>query len=132
MKKIVLACVASFAVISTAQAGELPKLSEFLSSCYRDNESCMTKIRSYVEAAKAQKIICLTDDVSVRDAARSTLRWLREEGNYPASLAELPFDDGLYEATSKLYPCATEEPPPPPVPPPAEPPATDPAATPAQ
>ena len=121
MKKVFWACVAVLALAAPAPAQELPKLSEFLSGCYRDNTACMQKIKNYVEAAKSQKIICLPADVSVREAAGEMLSWLRKDANVPASLSNAPFDDGLYEASTKLYPCKSEEPQPP-VPPPATPP----------
>lgn len=126
MKKVLLAAAAVAAMSAAAPAEELPKLSEFLTSCYRDNGACLTKIKNYVEAAKSQKIICLPEDTSLREASSDTLRWLRAAGNYPPSLSDQPFDDGLYEATSKLYPCKTEATPPPPVPPPADQPAAPP------
>lgn len=118
MNKVLLACAAAAAMLSAAPAEDLPKLSEFLTTCYRDNAACMQKIKNYVEAAKSQKIICLPEDTTVREAANETLSWLRKEENYPAALKDQPFDDGLYEATSKLYPCKSAEPQPP-VPPPA-------------
>lgn len=128
MKKVMWACAAAAVLAVAAPAEELPKLSEFLTSCSRDNGACQQKIKDYVQAAKTQHIICLPEDVSVRGAAGEALSWLRKEENYPASLKDQPFDDGLYEATTKLYPCkAAEEPPPPPVPPPAEPPAGSPS-----
>jgi hypothetical protein len=120
MKKVLWAFAAAAVLAVAAPAEELPKLSEFLSSCYRDNGTCQQKLKDYVLAAKNQHIICLPEDTSVRGAASEALSWLRKEENYPASLKDQPFDDGLYEATTKLYPCKTEEPPPPPVPPPAE------------
>jgi hypothetical protein len=134
MKKVLLAFAAMAAMFAAAPAEDLPKLSDFLTSCYRDNGACTQKIKSYVDAAKRQNFICVPGDVSTREAASATLHWLRTDGNYPASLSEQPFDDGLYEATTKLYPCKTEAtPPPPPVPPPAEPPAEPtPPATPPQ
>ena len=127
MKKVLWASAAAVVLFASAPAEELPKLSEFLTSCYRDNGACQQKVKTYIEAAKGQKIICLPEDVSTREAASATLRWLRTEGNYPAALSEQPFDDGLYEATAKLYPCKTEGTPQPPVPPP-----TDSSATPLQ
>ena len=127
MKKVLLASAAVAAMFAAAPAEDLPNLSVFLTSCYRDNGACFQKIKSYVDAAKNQKFICVPEDVSTREAANATLDWLRSESNYPASLREQPFDDGLYEATTKLYPCKTDAVPPPPVPPPAEQPATPPA-----
>jgi hypothetical protein len=121
MKKVFWACLAAATLSAAAPAQELPKLTEFLSSCTRDNTTCMQKIKNYIEAAKNQKMICLPADVSVRSASSGTLSWLRKDANVPQSLADQPFDEGLYEATSKLYPCKSEEEPPaPPVPPPAE------------
>lgn len=120
MKKVFWACVAAIALTASAPAEELPKLSEFLLSCYRDNTTCMQKIKNYIEAAKSQKMICLPSDLSVREAALDTLSWLRKDANVPESLSNAPFDDGLYEASTKLYPCKSEEPQPP-VPPPATP-----------
>jgi hypothetical protein len=125
MNKVLLACAAAAALLSAAPAEDLPKLSEFLTSCYRDNGVCMQKIKNYVEAAKGQKIICLPEDTSVREAANATLSWLRKDENYPASLSAQPFDDGLYEATVKLYPCKSAEPAPPVPPPTLDQPATD-------
>ena len=130
MKKVLLASVALAAMAAmgaAASAQDLPKLSEFLASCYRDNTACTQKIKTYVEAAKNQNFICVPGDVATWEAASATLRWLRNQANYPASLNDQPFDDGLYEATTKIYPCKTEATPPPPVPPPAEQPATPPA-----
>lgn len=123
MKSLLLACAAAAFLAVPASADELPRLSEFLSACYRDNSSCMQKIKNYIEASKNQKIICLPEGTSVREAAGDTLSWLRKDANVPQSLADQPFDEGLYEATTKLYPCKGEEPPAPPVPPPAETPA---------
>jgi hypothetical protein len=124
MKKILVACVALAAVFAAAPAQNLPKLSEFLSSCYRDSGACRTKLKDYVNAADSQKIICRPKDASVSDAVSEMLRWLRTEENYPATLKDAPFDDALYEAATKLYPCKAETPPPTPVePPPAEQPA---------
>jgi hypothetical protein len=122
MKKVLWASVAVVALSVPAPAEELPKLSEFLTVCYRDNTACMQKIKNYIEAAKSQKIICLPADTSVREAAADTLSWLRKDDNVTPALAASPFDDGLYEATTKLYPCKSEQPAQPPVPPPAEPP----------
>jgi hypothetical protein len=130
MKRIVLACAASLAMFAAASAEGLPTLSEFLSSCYRDNGACQQKIKDYVAASKAQKIICVAEDVSIRQAAMDTLRWLRSSENVSEALNQQPYDEGLYEATTKLFPCKTDETPQPPVPPPAEPPAADPAAAP--
>jgi hypothetical protein len=126
MKRVLWTCAAAI-LTAAASAEELPKLSEFLSSCYRDNGACQQKIKDYVGAAKSQHIICMPDDVSTREAAGATLNWLRKEENYPASLKDQPFDDGLYEATTKLYPCKSTEPPPPPVPPPADTPSGSPS-----
>lgn len=117
MKKLLLVCVASIAVTTVAPAQNLPKLSEFLTSCYRDRRSCETKINDYVRAADQQKVICLPEDVSVRDAARETLYWLRKDENTPAELMNAPYDDGLYKAILTLYPCKPVEPPPPEPPP---------------
>jgi hypothetical protein len=122
MKYVLWACAAAAVLTDAAPAEDLPKLSDFLSSCYRDNGACQQKIKNYVEAAKTQHIICLPQDVSVREAASETLSWLRKDEN-TTSLVQQPFDEGLYAATAKLYPCKTEEPPAPPVPPPADDPA---------
>jgi hypothetical protein len=127
MKKVLWACAAAAVLAVAAPAEDLPRLSDFLSSCYRDNGACQQKIKNYIEASKTQHIICLPEDVSVREAASATLSWLRKEENYPASLKDQPFDDGLFEASTKLYPCKTEEPPPPPVPPPADAPSGSPS-----
>jgi hypothetical protein len=119
MKKMFWACTTAVVLTVAASAEDLPKLSDFLSSCYRDNGACQQKIKDYVVASTSQHIICLPQDVSVREAASETLRWLRKDEN-SASLRDQPFDDGLYEASTKLYPCKAEEPPPPPVPPPSD------------
>ncbi len=131
MNKVLLACAAAVVLSAAAPAQDLPKLSEFLSSCYRDNTACMQKLKNYIDAAKSQHIICVPEDVSTREGASAMLSWLRKEANYPPSLSEQPFDDGLYEASTKLYPCKAEVPPQPPVPPPSDTPATPPTDTPA-
>lgn len=116
MKKLLWACaaVAALAVAAPAPAQNLPTLSQFLSNCYRDNGQCRIKLKDYVHAGVAQNIICLPKDVSEGDAAYEMLHWLRDEKTHPAALNDGPFDDGLYEAATKLYPCA---------PPPADQPA---------
>lgn len=119
MKKVVLACAAIGALAVAAPAQDLPTLSQFLSNCYRDNAACRTKLKDYVRAGTQQHIICLPEDTSESEAASEMLRWLRDEKTHPATLNDGPFDDGLYEAATKLYPCAAPEPPPPP--PPADP-----------
>lgn len=119
----ILAACAAFAVAAPAQ--DLPKLSEFLASCARDQTQCSQKIKNYVEAAKTQKIICLPEDVSVREGSSATLSWLRSSDNITDQMRQEPFDDALYAATTKLYPCKSEEPQPP-----VPPPSADSAATP--
>lgn len=129
MNKVLLASAAAMILITAAPAQEIPTLSQFLSSCYRDSGACRTKMKDYITASETQKIICLPKDVSVSEAISSTLSWLRSDSTHPAALNDGPFDDALFEATTKLYPCAA--PPAPPVPPPAEP-SADPATPPAQ
>lgn len=120
MKKILVACAAVVAFSVAAPAEGLPKLSDFLSSCYRDNGACRVKLKDYINAGETQKIICRPEGTSVNEAVSEMLSWLRKDENYPAALKDQPFDDGLYEASQKLYPCKPVEPPPPPPPAPAE------------
>jgi hypothetical protein len=126
MKKVLGFFAVCAAITVAAPAQDLPKLSEFLMTCARDQMQCSQKIKNYVEASKTQKIICLPDDVSVREGASATLSWLRSSDNVSDQMRQEPFDDALYEATTKLYPCKSEEEPQPPVPPPS----ADPAAAP--
>lgn len=131
MKKVFLACAVLGALSVAAPAQELPTLSQFLSSCYRDSAQCKSKLKDYVRAGTQQNIICLPKDVSESEASSEMLRWLRDATTHPAALNDGPFDDALFEASTKLYPCAP--PPPPPPPPPADPAApADQAAPPAQ
>ena len=118
MRKVLLACaVLGAAALLPAPAQELPTLSQFLSNCYRDGTACRAKLKDYVRAGVQQNIICLPKDVSEGEAAGEILSWLRSDDKHPAALNDGPFDDGLYAASTKLYPCA---PPPPPPPPPAD------------
>jgi hypothetical protein len=115
MKKIVLGLVAAgLLAIPSADAQAIPNLSDFLASCFRDASPCKLKLKDYVSAAQAQKIICLPKDVSVTEGSSELLRWLKSDAAQP--LKASPFDDALYEGAIKLYPCATEPvaPPPPP------------------
>jgi hypothetical protein len=127
MKKVLGVMAVLLATATAAPAEELPKLSEFLMSCTRDVTQCSQKVKNYVEAAKNQKLICLPEDVSVREASNATLSWLRSSDNVSEQLRQGPFDDGLYEATNALYPCKSAETAQPPVPPPAEPAAAPPS-----
>ncbi|MDR3528058.1 MAG: hypothetical protein P4L57_12350 [Rhizomicrobium sp.] len=129
MKKMVLGCAATAALLLVAApAQDVPKLSEFLLSCSRDSSACRMKLKDYVTAAVTQKSICLPKDVSVNEGGGDILRWLRSDDTHPAAMRDEPFDDALYEAATKLFPCA---PPPPPEAPPA-PPTDQPAAPPPQ
>lgn len=125
MKKILLALVAGAAMVTVASAQGLPTLSQFLSGCYRDSGACKLKLKDYVTAAQAQKNICIPDGTSINEAVNETLRWLRADDKHPPALNDGPFDDGLFAATTTLYPCKEEAPPPPP-PPPADQPASPP------
>lgn len=128
MKKILLACAAAAVWAMPAPAQSMPKLSDFLAGCYRDSGACRVKLKDYIVAGETQKILCRPKDVSVSEAVSDMLRWLRSDETHPASLNDQPFDDGLYEAAIKLFPCQQEAAPPPP-PPPAEPAApSEPAA----
>ena len=112
MKKILLACAAFAALVSAAPAQELPKLSQFLSSCYRDPTICRAKLRDYINAADTQKSICRPADQSVGEASSDMLSWLRSDDKHDASLNDAPYDDGLWAAASTLWPCTpTEQPP---------------------
>lgn len=123
MKAMWLGCAAAVVLLlPAAQAQDVPKLRDFLMSCSRDSGPCKVKLKDYVTAANAQKIICLPKDVSINEAAGDVLRWLRSDVAEP--MKESPFDDALFEAATKLYPCAANPVPPPP--PAAEPPATPP------
>jgi hypothetical protein len=132
MKKILLALVAGAAMAMPASAQGLPTLSQFLSSCYRDTTACRTKLKDYVTAAQSQKNICIPDGTSINEAVSETLHWLRSDTTHPPTLNDGPFDDGLFSATTTLYPCKEEAPPPPPPPPPADQSAPPQPATPPQ
>jgi hypothetical protein len=132
MMKMLLAFVAGAAVVTSAYAQGLPTLSQFLSGCYRDSGACKMKLKDYVTAAQAQKNICIPEGTSINEAVSETLRWLRSEDTRAPTLKDGPFDDGLFAATTTLYPCKEEAPPPPPPPPPADQPPADQPATPPQ
>jgi len=119
MKKMWLGCAATLLLVFPAQAQDVPKLRDFLMSCSRDSGPCKLKLKDYVTAANAQKIICLPKDVSINEASGDVLRWLRSDTAEP--LKEAPFDDALFDAVTKLYPCAANPVPPPPAEPPAAP-----------
>lgn len=106
MKKVLLVCVAVVALTPVISAQNLPTLTQFLSECFRDSRICHMKLKDYVNASVSQKTMCLPNDVSVNDAADEMLHWLRAEDAHPASFYDAPYDDGLYAATQKLYPCA--------------------------
>ena len=89
------------------------------------------KLKDYVTAANAQKSICLPKDVSTGEGASAVLRWLRSDDTHPATLNDSPFDDALYEASTKLYPCASAVPPETPAAPSTDQPAPAQAAPPA-
>ncbi len=122
MKKMLLACAAMVALTSAASAQDVPTLSKFLSECFRDGNVCRLKMKDYVNAAVSQKSMCLPKDVSVNEAISEMLHWLRADDTHPASLNDQAYDDAIYEASQKLYPCAPPPPPPPP-PPPQDPPS---------
>jgi len=112
MKKAVLGCFAVAAMVFSvpqtmfvASAQDLPKLSEFLAKCYRDSASCKNRTKDFVAASVSQKSICLPKDVSINEAVSETLRWVKAEDTHPAAMNDAPYDDALYAATTKLYPC---------------------------
>jgi hypothetical protein len=106
MMKYVLACLAASAVLATATPAQpLPKLSEFLTSCYRDATTCRGKIRDFVTTADAQHVICRPQDISVNQSISDILAWLRSDSTHPDALNEEPFDEGLAQATDALYRC---------------------------
>jgi hypothetical protein len=131
MKKILMACAACAVMVTAAPAQQLPTLSQFLSGCYRDTTACRLKLKDYVTAAQTQKNICIPDGTSINEAVSETLRWLRADNTHAPAMDDGPFDDGLFTATTTLYPCKEEAPPPPPPPPAADPSATPPADQPA-
>lgn len=106
MKSMLLACAALVALTSVAPAQNLPTLSQFLGQCFRDGQVCRQKLKDYVGASVSQKTMCLPPDVSQKEAAGEMLQWLRDDESHPAALNDAPYDDALYEATQKLYPCA--------------------------
>jgi hypothetical protein len=105
MKRILLACAACAVLASAAPAQELPKLSQFLSLCYRDSTTCRAKLRDYIAAADAQKSICRPSGQSVNEATNDMLSWLRSDEKHDASLNEAAYDDALWAASSSLWPC---------------------------
>lgn len=122
MKKILTACAVCAAMATAASAQELPSLSEFMRSCYRDTTVCKSKLKDYVSAAQKQQNICIPEGTSINEAVNETLRWLRSDETHPESLNSGPFDDALFAATQALYACKEEAPPPPAEPtPPADP-----------
>jgi hypothetical protein len=121
MKKMVLGCAAAAGLLFVAApAQNVPKLSEFLLACTRDNAPCKLKLKDYVTAANTQKSICLPKGTSINEGAGELLRWLRSDDTPAAQMKDQPFDDALYEGATKLYPCAPPEPPVAPPAPPAD------------
>jgi hypothetical protein len=123
MKKILLACAACAALVTAAPAQELPKLSSFLSMCYRDSTTCRAKLRDYINAADTQKSICRPADQSVSEAVGDMLSWLRSDDKHDASITDAPYDDAFWAAASTLWPCTQPEPVPEPQPAPENQPA---------
>jgi dGTP triphosphohydrolase len=105
MKRMLLACVTVAAFAEAAPAQDLPTLSRFLITCSRESEACRVKMKDYVRAAVSQHSMCLPKDVSDREAISEILDWLRDDNTHPESLNDAPYDDAIYAATQKLYPC---------------------------
>ena len=124
MKSILTACIALVAFAWAAPAEDLPPLSQFLSQCYRDSTVCRAKLRDYITAADAQKSICRPAGQSVGEASSALLNWLRSDQR-PAGLEDLAFDEGLWQASSTMWPCKPDAPAAPPAAPaePAPPPS---------
>jgi hypothetical protein len=118
MKRILLACAASAAFIMAAPAQEVPKLSDFLRSCFRDPNACRMKLKDYIVAADTQNIICRPSDMSLNEASGDMLRWLRTDDSHGKSLNDAALDDAFYLASTSLWPCKPPSEP-------AAPPATD-------
>lgn len=99
-----MGAAAALFLMPGAGAQDVPALKDFLANCSRDSSECRLRLKDYVTAANAQKSLCLPKDGSVREAGSEILRWLRSDA--AAALTDKPYDDALYEASLKLYPCA--------------------------
>lgn len=118
MRKLVLVAAAA-AATAMAAAQDIPTLTQFKTDCYRNGGMCRVKIEDYINAASGQHFICLPEGKSARRVVGDVLDWIRDEKNMTNGLAEGPYDDGLFEATKALFPCAPAAPVTPPVPPPS-------------
>ncbi|GAA0548769.1 hypothetical protein FHS83_001035 [Rhizomicrobium palustre] len=104
MKTFLIASAAlSVVLLASASAQSIPTLSEYLTACTRDTTTCRLKMKDYVVNALAAKVICLPKNVSETDAGSEMLSWLRSSA--ADKLSKEPYDDALYEAAVKLYPC---------------------------
>jgi hypothetical protein len=129
MRRILLVCAATAAFIMAAPAQEMPKLSLFLGSCFRDSNACRMKLKDYIVASDTQHIICRPKDMSLNEASGDMLHWLRDKSTADQAFNEMAMDDAFYLASTALWPCQPPpEPPSAPPPeqqaPPPEPPAT--------
>jgi len=105
MKKLILASAAGAAFLTAASAQQMPSLSDFLGSCYRDANICKIKLKDYIVASDSQHTICRPSDMSVNDAASEMLHWLRSDDTHDKNLNDGPMDDAFYLATTTLWPC---------------------------
>jgi len=116
---VTVAAVTVVAGTGVAAAQDIPTLTQFKTDCYRNSGMCRVKIEDYINAASGQHFICLPDGKSARRVVGDVLDWIRDENNMKNGLADGPYDDGLFEATKVLFPCAPSAPVVPPVPPPS-------------
>ena len=89
-----------------SHAGDTRTLSKFLASCNADKASCRDNLHDYTLAASTQGMICMPKDVSISDAVRQELDWLRTMAAQRDDLNSGSAEDGEWAAISTLYPCA--------------------------
>ena len=106
-----IACLGLGVVMALAGAGDVHAqdtrtLSRFLASCNTDMADCRNNLHDYTLAASTQGMICMPKDVSINEAVRQELDWLRNMAAQRDDLSSGSAEDGEWAAISTLYPCA--------------------------
>jgi len=106
-----IACLSLGVLMALAGAGDVHAqdsrtLSRFLASCNTDMANCRDNLHDYTLAASTQGMICMPKDVSINEAVRQELDWLRNIAAQRDDLSTGSAEDGEWAAISTLYPCA--------------------------
>lgn len=109
--KLIVAAIAAFAAVligSGASATDTRTLSQFILVCRSSPRICSTNLEDYLRAAKDQGFVCLPEDLSVEEAARQELSWLRKDGAADDALNQGTAEDAQWTAINTLWPCKKE------------------------